>query len=110
MNNKLNISENKIDNQMHKRNINVNLNPLSQSPYALTPNYSSSKNSLISESIGLHLNPTLNLINTNPDKRFYNYFLNNEAFCNNRPDSNKILSPSHSEEFKAKFDGDFYLK
>ncbi len=92
------------------KKINLNLNPTSQSPYSLTPNYSSSKNSVISEYNKINLNPTLSLINTNPDKRFYNYFLNNEAIYNNRPDSNRRLSPSNCEEFKAKFDGDFYLK
>jgi hypothetical protein len=102
-------SENSIHNLFSKK-INLNVNPISESPYSLTPNYISTKNSAISEYNRINSNPTLGLINTNPDKRFYNYFLNNESIYKNRPDINKRLSPSHCEEFKAKFDGDFYLK
>ncbi len=84
---------------------NVKRNPLS--PYSLTPNYTNTKNILISEDIST--NSTLNLINGNPDKRFYNYFLNNQHSFNQRVNP-KVNSSPTAEEYKGKFDGDIYLK
>ena len=98
---------NTINNSYQNLNYNINntnRNPLS--PYSLTPNYTNSKNNLISDN---KTNSTLNLINGNPDKRFYNYFLNNQHSFNQRVNP-KVNSSPTAEEYKGKFDGDLYLK
>ena len=57
----------------------------------------------------------INLLNTNINKRFHNYYFNNEENDKNEQRTNsgkKIydITKEDKEEFKKKFDHDLYLK
>ena len=62
-------------------------------------------------------NNSIKLLNSNVDKRFFNYYFNDNSNNNENKQINNNsvrkfynLTPEDKEEFKKKFDHDLYLK